>query len=418
MADPYTLHTLDNGLQVVIEHMPDVRSAAAGFLVRTGARDETPPLAGVSHFLEHMMFKGTAKRSWQDITIDFDRMGSTYNAFTSEDRTIYYGWVRTADLGKQIELLADMLRSTIPPEEFDTEKNVILEEIAMSKDQLEHVAVDFLQEKVFAGHSLAWPILGYEQTVRDLTRDQMWHYFQQRYAPDNMRLIVAGNVDPQEVIALAEGHCAGWKPSGTNVPRVPPNMHTGVDVLPVDRFKQQLIVLTFPAVGARDPLAETASAVSTILGGENSRFFWNIMQTGLSPRASAYYMDYTDCGAMLLYGACQPENAEKLLDALRAEARRITREPVQEQEIDRVKNRRRTTLAVEAEAPYHRLTQLMDDMEYYGHPRTVDQMLAEVDAISVETIRDYVRRFPLDGPGHLASVGPRNWPDCPGAPAR
>ncbi len=417
MNSPYTLHTLENGLQVVIEHMPDVRSAAAGFLVRTGARDETPPLAGVSHFLEHMMFKGTAKRSWQDITIDFDRMGSTYNAFTSEDRTIYYGWVRTADLDKQIELLADMLRATIPPEEFDTEKNVILEEIAMSKDQLEHVAVDFLQEKVFAGHSLAWPILGYEQTVRDLTRDQMYHYFQQRYAPDNMRLIVAGNVDPREVIDLAERYCAAWKPSGTAVPRVPPTIHGGVDVLPVDRFKQQLVVLTFPAVGACDPLAETASAVSTILGGENSRIFWNIMQTGLSPRASAYYMDYTDCGAMLLYGACQPENAEKLLQALRNEARRITREPVQVQEIDRVKNRRRTTLAVEAEAPYHRLTQLMDDMEYYGHPRTVDQMLAEVDAVSVESIREYMLRFPLDGPGHLASVGPRNWPDPKGAQA-
>ena len=115
MSDPYTLHTLDNGLQIVIEQMVDVRSAAAGFLVRTGARDETPDVAGISHFLEHMVFKGTAKRSWREITVDFDRMGSTYNAFTSEDRTIFYGWVRKYDITKQIELLADMMQPTCRP---------------------------------------------------------------------------------------------------------------------------------------------------------------------------------------------------------------------------------------------------------------------------------------------------------------
>lgn len=410
MSDLYTLHTLSNGLQIVIERMPDVRSASAGFLVRTGARDETAPLAGVSHFLEHMMFKGTSRRTWHDITVDFDRMGSSYNAYTSEDRTIYYGWVRTADIGKQIELLADMLRSTIPVEEFTMEKNVILEEIAMSKDSLEHVAVEYLQEKVFAGHSLAWPILGYEETVRNLQRDQMWEYFQQRYAPDNIILVVAGNIDPQAIIGYAEEHCGSWKPSGYKHPRVAPQIHGGVDVLTMDRFKQQCIVLTFPAISARDPLSETASTVATILGGENSRFYWNIVQAGISPRASAHYMDYTDCGAILMYGLCQPESAEKLVDALRAEAKRITKEPVADYEINRVKNRRRTSLAIESEAPYHRLTQLMDDMEYYGAPRTVEQMLAEVDAVNHDTIREYLQRCPIDVPGHLCSVGPRNWP--------
>ena len=118
--------TLPNGLRVVIEPMPHVASAAAGFLVRTGARDEPQELAGVSHFLEHMCFKATANRTWHQITIDFDNMGSTYNAFTSKEKTFYFGWVRTADLEKQIELIADMMRSTIPPAEFETEKKVIL----------------------------------------------------------------------------------------------------------------------------------------------------------------------------------------------------------------------------------------------------------------------------------------------------
>ena len=408
---PYTLHTLENGLRIVIEEMPDVRSAAAGFLVRTGARDETPPLAGVSHFLEHMMFKGTAKRHWRQITIDFDRMGSTYNAYTSEDRTIYYGWVRHGDIGRQIELLADMLRSKIPPDEFDMEKKVVLEEIAMSKDNLEHVAFDFLQEKVFAGHPLAWPVLGFDETVTALTRDQMWAYFQRCYAPDNMLLVVAGHVDPAEIIALAEKHCGSWEAAGAKDERQPARLHTGTDVLELERFQQQILALTFPAVSACDARAETAGTVATILGGENSRFFWNIVQKGLAPQAGTFHLDYHDCGAMLLYASCQPENAEQLLDAMRAEAHRICTEPVEEHEVARVLNLRRTSLAIEAEAPYHRLTQLMDDMEYHGGPRTVEQMLADVEAVTVETVRDYLEAFPIHQGGHLASVGPRKWPE-------
>jgi len=408
---PYTLHTLDNGLRIVIERMPDVRSAAAGFLVQTGARDEVAAQAGVSHFLEHMMFKGTAKREWREITVDFDRMGSSYNAFTSEERTVYYGWVPKEHIGRQIELLADMMRSTLPPEEFDMEKKVILEEIAMAKDSLDHVMFDFLQEKAFAGHPLAWPILGYERTVGDLTRDTMWAYFQERYAPDNMTLVVAGHVDPDDVIGFARQHCGQWRASGTKSKRVPPNVHGGVDVLKVDQFKQQVVALTYPSVGAADERIETAAAVSTILGGDNSRFFWNIVQKGLSARAGAYHLDYTDSGCMILYAVCQPENAEKVVEALRFEANRLCTDGVQEHEVARVKNKRRTGLAVECEAPYHRLTQLMDDMECRGRPRTVDEMLAEVDAVSLDSVRDYLRACPLNGPGHLTSVGPRQWPN-------
>lgn len=407
---PYTQYTLGNGLRIVIERMPDVRSAAAGFLTRAGARDETASLAGVSHFLEHMMFKGTGRRTWREITIDFDRMGSTYNAYTSEDRTIYYGWVRKADISRQIELLADMMRSGLPESEFETEKKVVLEEIAMSKDNLEHLAFDFLQEKVFSGHPLAWPILGYENTVGPLTRDQMWQYFQEFYCPSNMLLVVAGNVDPQEIIGLAEKYCGSWHVTGKAHGREVPELHGGTDVLQVDRFKQQVVVLTFPSVSACDERAETASAAATILGGDNSRFFWDIVQKGTAPRAGVFHLDYADCGAMVMYGICDPGNSERLLEAMRAEAQRVCRERVQEHEVQRVKNKRRTSLAVESEAPYYRLTQLMDDMEFRGAPRSVEQMLADVDAVTVDTVYSYFQEYPINVDGHLASVGPRLWP--------
>lgn len=410
MGEQYVQHKLANGLEVVIERMPDVPSAAAGFLVKVGARDETSELAGVSHFLEHMMFKGTQRRDWRNITIDFDRMGSTYNAYTSEHRTVYFGWVRSADIENQIELLSDMMRSKLPPSEFDMEKNVILEEIAMAQDQLEHVAIDFLQEKVFAGHPLAWPILGYDKTVRAMQRDQMYDYFQRKYAPDNMLLIVAGNVDPDRVIKYAEQQCGAWEPSGDAPKRAAPKMHTGVDRMKVDRFQQQILALTFAAAPAAGELTESGSAMAAILGGDNSRFYWNIEQKGISGRTGAFHLDYEDVGMLILWGACEPERIEELHDAVRAEAARISQQPVEPHEVARVKNKRRTSLAVEAEAPYHRLTQLMDDMEYYGRPRTVEERLAEVEAVSVESIQRYLQAFPIDGGGHLASVGPRDWP--------
>ena len=404
-------HKLANGLTVVVETMPDVSSAAAGFLVRTGARDETSPLAGVSHFLEHMCFKGTPKRPWQQITIDFDNMGSTYNAFTSKEKTFYFGWVRKADFDKQVELLADMMRSVIPPGEFETEKKVILEEIAMSDDQIDRHLYDIAHEKVFAGHPLEWPVLGTTKTVSDLSRDQMHGYFSQRYNPANMILIAAGKVTPDEAVRVAERHCGGWASAGPRPQRSVPKLNTnGVTVAQMDRFKQQAIAMIMPAPSATHEDDETAEALAAILGGQNSRFYWKIVQAGVAPVAAAYRIDYCDTGIMMLYGFCEPPNCERLIEAIRREIDLLVKDGVKDHELQRVKNRRRTALATEAEAPYHRLMQIAHDVDMIGRPRSVEERLAAVDAVSTDKIRDYVRRWPIDGPNYLVSVGPRKWP--------
>jgi predicted Zn-dependent peptidase len=411
MSDPFTTTRLNNGLAVVVEHMPGVRTTAAGFLVRTGARDEDRALAGVSHFLEHMCFKGTAKRTGRQINVDFDRLGGHPNAFTSQNRTCYYGVTRTVDVEAQVELLADMMRSTLPAQEFDTEKNVVLEEIAMSNDQLEHVAFDFILEQVFAGHTLGWPVLGYPETLRNLTRDQMYEYFRSRYAPSNMALIAAGSVEPERVIEAAKRYCGEWEAGPPRPERVPPRVGTGTALKQVQRFNQQLIAICFAAPSSTDPLHETAQAVAAILGGGNSRFYWNIMQTGLSPRAGAWRLDYVDTGLLILTAQCDPANAERLVEAMRREAATLCREPVEQREIDRVRNRRRTSLAVEGESPYYRLVQVVDDVDDRGQPRTVEERLAAAQAVDHETIRAYFERYPIDGPGLLVSVGPRAWPE-------
>lgn len=405
-------HTLSNGLRVVIEVMPHVQSAAAGFLVRTGARDEVPKLAGVSHFLEHMCFKGTPKRDWHQITIDFDNMGSTYNAYTSKERTFYFGWVRVEDLERQIELLADMMRSTIPPEEFEMEKKVILEEIAMSADQIDRCVYDLLHDRIYGGHALSWPVLGTTESISRLTRDELHGYFQDRYHPANMILLIAGNVDPDESIRIAERICGAWAPGQPRPPRATPApMQAGTSCRVVNRFKQQAIALCFPAPSAVDPDRETADVLAAILGGHNSRFFWNIIQEGIAPHVAAGRLDYCDAAMMIAFGFCEPDRADELLAAFRKEIQTISEGGVSAEEVQRVKNRSRTGLTTEAEAPYYRLMQLVGDIDALGKPRDVTERLAAIDAVTPESIQRYLQKWPIDAEGCLTSLGPRHWPE-------
>lgn len=410
MKGGYTTHSLANGLKIVIEQMPGVNSVAAGILVRTGARDETRSQAGVSHFLEHMCFKGTPHRTTRELSLDFDRMGGQPNAFTSQERTFYHGQSRGCDLDKQIELLADMMGSTLPDEEFDREKKVVLEEIAMSQDRIENVAFDLILEKVFQDTSLSWPVLGYQDTVSDLPRDRMLDYLHTHYVPSNMVLIVAGNVEPERAVELAQQHCGGWATADYERTRTPAEPRTGTVVQQVDRFQQQIVSLVFRAPGGGDADYETAQAVATILGGDNSRFFWEIVQTGLCPFAGAWHLDYAAHGLMILYGQSEPDHVEKMTEAMQTQARRIGQEGVSAEELQRVKNKRRTSLAVEGESPFHRLVQIMDDVDNHGKPLTVEQRLARVEAITADTVADYLQHYPIDGDGYLISVGARDWP--------
>lgn len=410
MTERFKTHQLGNGLRVVLEHMPGVKTAAAGFLCRTGARDEPRSLAGVSHFLEHLCFKGTAKRNAQQINVDFDRIGGQHNAFTSQDRTFYYCVSRSGDLAAQIDILSDMMRSAIPPDEFDMEKKVVLEEIAMSNDRIESVAFDLLVEKVFEGHTLGWPVLGYESTIESMTREQVVAYHRDRYSPKNLMLVVAGNVAMDEVIDAAQRYCDAWSGDSGVDRRVAPAIHSGQAALAQDRFHQQIVALSFASPSATDPLHETAQTVASILGGSNSRFHWNIEQEGISPHAGAYRLDYGDCGLLILMAQCDPENAGKLLDAVRSEAANLMAGPIRDEEIQRVKNKRRTSLAVEGESPYYRLVQVMDDADYRGAPRTVEERVAAVEAVNRKSIAQYFERYPIDSEGFLVSVGPREFP--------
>src|ERR1700694_4482281 len=210
MLVSFQSQTLKNGLQIIGETSPSARSVALGFFVRTGARDETGDVSGVTHFLEHMVFKGTPRRTALDVNRDFDRIGAHYNAFTSEENTVFYAAILPEYLPQAVDILADILRPSLRGDDFDMEKKVIIEEIGMYDDQPMWCAYDHAKKAFFADHPLGGSVLGSAAGVAGLTRDQMQPYYARRYVAPNITLSVAGNFAWPEVVALAERHCSAW----------------------------------------------------------------------------------------------------------------------------------------------------------------------------------------------------------------
>ena len=225
-------------------------------------------------------------------------------------------------------------------------------------------------------------------------------------------LIVVGNIDSQQIVAAAERLAGDWPAGGeakASYKREAPKFETGGSCKVLERFNRQELAWLYPSPCGEHPLSETADAVASILGGDNSRFYWEIVQTGIAPRAGVWRVDYADCGLMLLSGQCDADDCQTLVDAMHAEAVRLAREGVTDAEVQRVKNRRRTSLALESEAPYYRLGQLLDDIDYRNGPRTVEQRLTEVDAITPKSVAEYLEQYPITEGGHFISVGPRDW---------
>src|ERR1041385_1480983 len=207
-------HVLPNGLTIVGEISPSARSVAVGFFVKTGSRDESPQESGVTHFLEHMIFKGTPNRSALEVNYDFDKIGASYNAFTSEENTVFYAAILPEYLPQAVDILADILRPSLRGDDFDMEKKVIIEEIGMYDDQPMWCAYDNAKKAFFAEHPLGNSILGTAASITALTRDQMQAYYDRRYVAPNITVAVAGHFDFENAVKLIEKRCGQW-PSGT-----------------------------------------------------------------------------------------------------------------------------------------------------------------------------------------------------------
>lgn len=406
MSSPFSTHTLDNGLTLIFESIPRIHSAALGFFANTGSRDEPTQITGISHFLEHMCFKGTPNRDWRQLSLDVDDLGAMWNAYTWWEGTAYFHWVQSERATDSVEILADMMRSHLPNEEFDMEKKVILEEIAMYKDRPDALIIDDLIQEAFGTHPLGQSVLGTEETVGGITRDQMADYFQKRYGPNNLTFIITGSFDQDEIIKTIEKHCGNWTPQEKGRTQTPPEFHASRRIIPKDGITREHIALALPAPSASADDAITADLLSSYLGASsNSKLFWSVIQQGLADEASAEYVGFSDTGLFYIYLSVDPQNATQVLDIVQQEMADL-KNGIDGEALQRTKTKFATGLACSGENGLSRFSQIVGNLSTNSPLKTLAEEQAEIAAITPQHIADYLEKYPLDQDPALVALGP------------
>ncbi len=402
-------HRLSNGLQIVAQPMPDFESVAVSYYVRTGSRDEQDPrIAGVSHFLEHMMFKGTQTLDWQQITLEFNKIGAELNAFTSHESTVYYARVLGEYLDRALALLSDMMYPRLAESDFEMEKEVIVNEIARSEDQPYNTAYRRLMQSYFGTHALGHDVLGTPESIRAMKIEQMRDYWQRRYAANNLILSVAGNFDWDHFITLAEQHCSNWRvgESGRDVSHYEPS-HAINNIMVDKKLKQQIMLIAMPAVDVKDPDYYAAILGGSILGdSDGSRLYWNIYQKGLAESASAGLWAMDGTGIMLMEANSTPEEAPRVLKLLRAELDSLLEDGVFEDELQRAKDKLISGMVLSSESTFARMRSLSSDWVTEGRLLTIEEEVERVEKVTTTDVMRALQRFPLREKQVLTSLGP------------
>src|SRR5437588_249299 len=309
---PFHSQLLKNDLQIIGESSPSARSVALGFFVRTGARDENADVSGVTHFLEHMVFKGTPRRSALDVNRDFDRIRAHYNAFTSEENTVCYAAILPEYIPQTVDILADILRPSLRTDDFEMEKNVIIEEIGMYEDQPMWSAYDRAKRAYFADHPLGNTILGTPESIRALQRDQMHAYLERRYVPQNITVVAAGNFDWQPLVGLIQKHCAAWAGGETGRLGVRETRGSGVfRLLAKPKVVQEHVFLISAGPPADSPLRYAADTLALAVGDDSgSRLYWSLVDPGLADSAECSFHDYEGTGSFYTSLSCEPAQTQ------------------------------------------------------------------------------------------------------------
>jgi len=404
---PFHSHLLANGLQIIGETSPSARSAALGFFVRTGARDETPEECGVTHFLEHMVFKGTPRRTALDVNRDFDRIGADYNAFTSEENTVFHAAVLPEYLPQAVDILADILRPSLRDDDFDMEKKVIIEEIGMYEDQPMWSAYDRAKRLYFAEHKLGNSILGTPGSITALKRDQMHVYFQRRYVAPNIIVAAAGHFDWPRFVELIEKHCGHWQNGAIGRDGISEARGSDrFEVMTKDKVMQEHVFLISPGPTADSPLRYAADLLGMAVGDDSgSRLYWALIDPGLADSADCSFHEYEGAGAFYTSFSCQPEQAEEDLELVVDVLRDVQDNGISAEELNQARSKVLSRVVRGSERPKGRLMALGMNWIYQHAYRTVDDELRAFESVTLPDIRQVLDRYPIDQMTTLA-LGP------------
>jgi predicted Zn-dependent peptidase len=405
MALTFKHHQLSNGLDIVAEINPDSHSFAAGMFVNTGSRDEEMAVNGVSHFLEHMMFKGSTKYGWEDVNRIFDEMGARYNAFTSQEMTAYYANVLPEFTEPAIEHLSHLLRPAIRNEDFETEKKVILEEIAMYLDDPGHRLYERLMEVHFGNHPLSMSILGSAESIQKLKRDQMAEYFARRYGPGNMVMTVTGQMDFDEVVRLAEKYCGNWPHVDVKRHQPDPTYKAQKHTLTDSKLNRQYTMGMTPGPSAQDERRFAARILADVIGdSEGSRFYWALVDNAIAEDADFGFYPHDACGSFYVSLVTDPERTEKALSIAMKELEKV-KEDLKDDEVERAKNKIASSMVLQGEVPLGRLRAIGGQWIYNHEYRSLEQDMATLNAVTTGSLKQLMREFPFD-PMTMVTLGP------------
>jgi len=402
---------LESGIRVLTERMPGVRSVAFGAWVGVGSRDEPNEIAGVTHWLEHLLFKGTATRNAREIAVVFDRVGGELNAFTAKEYTCFYSRTLDDDAAMAVDVISDMLQnSLIREEDVLAERTVVLEEIGMHEDQPDDIVHDVFLETLWGAHPLGRRVLGTTETITAMTRDQIDAYYRLHYRPGNLVIAAAGSLEHQQVVDTIEKAFREAPPSPQRHGRTgeqAPAMRSGFTAVPRPT-EQAHIVYGTGAMSRSDPRRWAFGVLNVVIGaGMSSRLFQEVREKrGWVYSIYSMHSSFADSGTFEIYAGTTPSRARDVLSLVRDEIDSVVADNITEEEIERGKGHLKGSLVLGLEDTSGRMSRLGKGELVHGEILTPDEIVERIDAVTPEEIHALAREFLGGQPWALAVIAP------------
>ncbi|SHI55290.1 M16 family metallopeptidase [Desulfosporosinus lacus] len=391
----YKKTLLPNGVRIITEEIDHVRSAALGIWVGAGSRDEREGFEGISHFIEHMFFKGTEHRSARALAESLEAVGGQLNAFTTKEYTCYYAKVLDEDLDLAIDVLSDMFFSSLFDEkEIEKEKNVVIEEIKMYEDSPDELIHDVFSECVWNDHPLGKPILGTEESIRSLSRERIMQFLTEHYAPDNVVISVAGKIKHEDVVAKLSPHFGTFNRGGRRVLEETPKGLT-IEHYQKKDTEQMHILLGVPGLGQDDEDIYAMHIFNNILGGGlSSRLFQEIReQRGLAYSVYSYHSTYVDTGLFAVYAGTSPKNTQEVIACILEELMEMKKKGISVEELVRTKAQIKGGLYLGLEAVSSRMSRLGKTELTYNRVLSPEEVVEKLEKVTQEDVLRVIGRL-------------------------
>jgi len=389
----------ENGLTILTDKMPDVRSVTLGFFYKKGARHEPSELNGISHFIEHAVFKGTEKRSALEIAIETDRLGGNLDAFTMHEETGFAIKVVDRELPNAFDLLADLLvNPRFDEKELKREQKVIIEEIKMTEDSPEEYLGELFNEKLFPNHPLGLSIAGTPRTVKSFNREITRKFHEEVFAPENLIIAAAGNLEHAQIVDLAEkffNQSSKVKGQKSKIEDQTPEIASPIIIKKNNNLEQAHLIIATPFVAATSEERYAADILANVLGGGTSSRLWQKVreEKGLAYSVGASAAMYQDCGVFQIYAGTSPHNAEEVLDISLKELKRVRKNGISREELELMKAQSAASILLGLEDSANRAATLARLEMVHGRQISIEETLQKIEAVTTEEVRELAGEF-------------------------